>query len=118
MGAFEDANSPGRNSAVGDFVPGKNGGWVPKNHPDAAGGPTRVDGGPDPGLPEGTVGADPSAGGPAGPAMAGLRSAASGNSGSATGVRELAPQGAGNPMLGQRIYPTAMKQLSQLPRVY
>jgi hypothetical protein len=125
MDAFTAANSPGRGSDVGDFVPGKKGGWVPKNHPDAIGNETpgtRVDGGPDVGvgggLPPGTVGANAGEAGPSGPAMAGLASAAGGNSGSAVGVREMAPPGAGNPQLGQRIYPVAMRQLSLLPRAY
>jgi hypothetical protein len=121
MDAFTAAGTPGRGSDVGDFVPGKKGGWVPKNHPDAIGAgesPTRVDGGPDFGAGGGTVGANPGEAGPSGPAMSGLRSAASGNSGSAVGVQQLPPQGASNPMLGQRIYPMAMRQLSLLPRAY
>lgn len=107
---FEAAGTPGRGSTVGDFVPGKNGGWVPKDHPDAIGN-ENVNGGPDVGV--------AGEAGPGGAAMSGLQNAASGgNSGSAVGVRELAPPGAGNPNLGQRIYPVAMRQLSMLPRIY
>lgn len=128
--AFNAAGQPGKGSAVGDFVPGKRGGWVPANHPDAATdspgsgggagtpGTTRVQGDPLQAAGGATVGASLGEAGPSGPAMAGLGRAASGNSGSAVGVREMAPQGAGNPQLGQRIYPMAMRQLSLLPRAY
>lgn len=133
--AFNAANQPGRGSAVGDFVPGKNGGWVPKNHPDAmpdasaggipaggAGSPTRVDGGPDYAADAGgggSVGASPGEAGPSGPAISGLGRASAMSSGSsASGVQEMAPPSASNPQLGQRIYPTAMRQLSLLPRAY
>ena len=57
--------------------------------------------------------------GPAGAAMAGLRDAASSSMpGGGMGAEDIAPQGASNPNLGQRIYPQAMKQLAMLPRIY
>lgn len=117
--AFQAANTPGRGSTVGDFVPGKSGGWVPRDHPDAIGN----GGGPGSTAPPSTggTGGGGGGGGPAGPAMAGLNAAASGggySGGGGGGVAELAPPGASNPNLGQRIYPMAMRQLSLLPRIY
>ena len=129
--AFNQAGQPGRGSLVGDFVPGKRGGWVPRDHPDAASdSPTGSDTGSGPGTstrvqgdPLTAAGGGASMGGPgpAGPAMAGLNAAATSSSGGGSGspgMQELAPQGASNPNLGQRIYPMAMRQLSLLPRIY
>lgn len=130
--AFNQAGQPGRGSLVGDFVPGKRGGWVPRDHPDAASdSPAGSDTGSGPGTSTRTqgdplqaagggaaVGAGGGEAGPAGPAMAGLRSAAGGGGSGSPGMQELAPQGASNPNLGQRIYPVAMRQLSLLPRIY
>lgn len=128
--AFLAANTPGRGSAVGDFVPGKKGGWVPRNHPDAitdqhpdaspaeSGTPQRVQGDPLTAAGGGVGGAANQAG-PAGAAMSGLRAAASSSlPGGGMGVADIMPQGASNPNLGQRIYPQAMRQLAMLPRIY
>lgn len=132
--AFNAANQPGRGSNVGDFVPGKHGGWVPANHPDAAtdsplpglGGdtPTRVEGDPG-GLPAAgdggnVVGTNM---GEAGPTMQmafdGLKAAAGGGGGMGGGVEQVSAPSSGNPMLGQRIYPASSRVLGQAyPRIY
>jgi hypothetical protein len=116
--AFQRAGTPGRGSAVGDFVPGKNGGFVPANHPDA------ITTGAAPGqasMP--SEAAAPAAGGDAGGydpgsvggmAMSGLQQARE----PVEGARALPMPGAINPLLGQRIYPMAMRQLSQAGRFY
>lgn len=117
--AFKRAGTPGRGSDVGDFVPGKKGGWVPRNHPDAMTGdaePTKAS------LP--TEAAPAAAGGGGGGGGdAGLMGMAMGGLSQARdpieGFRELPAPGSANPQLGSRIYPMAMRQLAmQAPRVY
>jgi hypothetical protein len=121
--AFKRAGTPGRGSTVGDFVPGKNGGWVPRDHPDAmpaeptpnkASLPTE-DAAPAPAAPAsgGGGGGDLS-----GMALGGLSQARQPLP-NVEGFKELSAPGAANPMLGQRVYPMAMRQLAmQAPRVY
>ncbi len=121
--AFKRAGTPGRGSDVGDFVPGKNGGWVPRNHPDAMTGeatPTQASLPTEDAAPE----AAPSGGGAGGGgdvggmALGGLAQARAPDAG-VEGFKELAAPGAANPMLGSRLYPMAMRQLAmQAPRVY
>lgn len=119
--AFKRAGTPGRGSTVGDFVPGKNGGFVPRDHPDAMTGdaePNKAS------LPtEGAApGAAPAGGGGGagggdlmGMAMGGLSQAR----GPVAGFQELPAPGSANPALGSRIYPMAMRQLAmQAPKVY
>jgi hypothetical protein len=126
-GAFQRAGTPGRGSAVGDFVPGKNGGFVPRNHPDAMVGestPSKAS------LPTEEVAAPQEAAAPAAPAamdggtydpssiggmaMSGLQQARE----PVEGARSLPMPGAVNPLLGQRIYPMALRQLSEAGRFY
>jgi hypothetical protein len=114
--AFQQANTPGRGSDVGDFVRSKKGGWVPKNHPDAIGNDA---GGPVTAPP--LAAADPAGGAGGGGfdvatmAMSGLQGTAPPE---AQGFQELAGPGGANPALGNRILPLAMRQLALMPRVY
>jgi hypothetical protein len=117
--AFKRAGTPGRGSTVGDFVPGKNGGWVPRDHPDAMSDeapPTKAS------LPtEEAAPAAPAGGGGGGDlsgmALGGLSQAR--QAPDVEGFRDLNAPGSANPMLGQRLYPMAMRQLAmQAPRVY
>lgn len=120
--AFKRAGTPGRGSTVGDFVPGKKGGFVPRDHPDAMTGdatPTKASL-PSEGAPPATAAGGGAGGGGGdaglmGMAMGGLAEARD----PVEGFRELAAPGAANPQLGSRIYPLAMRQLAmQAPRVY
>lgn len=115
--AFKRANEPGRGSDVGDFVPSKSGGWVPRDHPDAM-----TDDGTQKASAPSTEGAALGGGGGGGGdvsglALGGLRSASQPSA--PMSATELAAPGAANPALGQRLYPMAMRQLSLLaPRIY
>lgn len=119
--AFKRAGTPGRGSAVGDFVPGKNGGFVPRDHPDAMTGeatPNKASLPTEAAPPVVAGGSGGSGGGDAGlmgMAMGGLSQARD----PVEGFRELAAPGSANPLLGERLYPMAMRQLAmQAPRVY
>lgn len=117
--AFQRAGTPGRGSTVGDFVPGKNGGWVPRDHPDAMteeATPNKASLPTEDAAPAAVAGGG-GGGDLSGMALGGLSQAR--QAPDVEGFRELNAPGSANPMLGQRLYPMAMRQLAmQAPRVY